>query len=315
MKTDPAFNSAVPPAEGLNCPGDLNCEQFEAAIQEQLDLRLPLDENGALLEHAVACEPCAQLLNDYVAIEMGLSQLSPNLGSTRSERFSHSNDRAFRSPEPTRIGQFLPSLVTAAMLLIAIGWYSLAQFAMPQTSHSTSVAELSNHVDRASVHHPVLLTTEANAKSLSNVSATDAAANAALLARKMESAAMLRYFRPEPNQIRLFHGTNLIQLPMPNPANSESTNLTGIISLNQIVSLSQIPATVSWNRIAGGLNPLQPYLKYSAELPGLAPLTSPLNMTLELLQRTLVPSAKPTAEPIPNLQGNRLDNKLGQSIV
>lgn len=46
---------------------------------------------------------------------------------------------------------------------------------------------------------------------------------------------------------------------------------------------------VSWERITEKLDPLTPYYQYSAEIPGVRPLHSGLNATVELIQKSLAP--------------------------
>lgn len=46
---------------------------------------------------------------------------------------------------------------------------------------------------------------------------------------------------------------------------------------------------VSWERITEKLDPLTPYYQYSAEIPGVRPLHSGLNATVELIQKSLSP--------------------------
>lgn len=298
------------------------CTEFETAIQEQLDQRLPLDGNRLLREHALTCESCNQLLNDFMAIESGLNQLcgnhlkSPANLELSSRRFDSLNG-VFASKR-LGLGRLLPAFATAAMLLIACGWSTVTQLVVPlsvfKSPHSIATATFSNQsnpnqIEESSFYRPIDLTPTVT---LEVATQKTEAETHMRTAGNRKSTTISREAHPETNRIRLRQAGNLIPLPS---AHSGSTNLNEMFNLNQMFDLSRIPATVSWSRIAGGLNPLQPYLKYSTEFPGLAPLASPVNMTLDLLQRSLLPSAKPAEAPIPNLQGFRTDQSMLGSLV
>jgi len=323
------------------------CTEFETAIQEQLDQRLPLVGNRLLREHASTCESCNQLLNDFIAIESGLNQLcgnhlkSPANVELSSRRFDILNG-VFASKR-LGLGQRLPAFATAAMLLIACGWATVTQLVVPlsvfKSPHAIATATFSNQsnpnqsnpnqsnpnqsnpnqsnpnqsnpnqIEESNFYRAIALTPTVTLEVPSQK--TEAETHMRTTGNR-KSTTISREAHPETDRIRLRQAGNLI---LPPSAHSGSTNLNEMFNLNQMFDLSRIPATVSWSRIAGGLNPLQPYLKYSTEFPGLAPLASPVNMTLDLLQRSLMPSAKPVEAPIPNLQGFRMGNSMLGSLV
>lgn len=55
----------------------------------------------------------------------------------------------------------------------------------------------------------------------------------------------------------------------------------------QVVELVGMPPTSHWEKFSSSLDPLNPYWKYSVELPGVRPVHGSVNLTVELLKSSL----------------------------
>lgn len=98
-----------------------HCENFEAQLDEALDLRQLPRERPDLQEHASECADCRRLLDSYVVMLKGISELGcakPQAGFTRRIVAEVENDRRSRQSRSRAIG----SLAAAAALLLAAFW-------------------------------------------------------------------------------------------------------------------------------------------------------------------------------------------------
>jgi hypothetical protein len=53
----------------------MNCERFEAKLDELVDQRLPADSDASLMNHVERCPRCARLLADYETIVDAMNQV------------------------------------------------------------------------------------------------------------------------------------------------------------------------------------------------------------------------------------------------
>ncbi len=252
---------------------NLNCADFERRINQLLDDRLNLSADRLLSDHALDCVPCRELLTDYESVVLALPSLVHSIEVDSGSRISHAT-----RPEPRRSAS--PSITR--ILTIAAGLLVLAS-AIWNTSTPDSKSSTKNALAQATPGVSVSpLIVESN-KAVP-IAASDSANNphhgnriSAVVAQTTDLGQREKLI----HQIVFYQPPTFVEMAQQTPG---------------LVNSVQLPTVGVWDKFSQQLDPLNPYFQYSNELPGVREVQCSVNMTLELLQRSLFNSKQATPD-------------------
>ncbi len=241
----------------------LNCNDFEQRIHCLLDDRLLLSGDRRLMEHASCCPSCKKLAAEYEAITSCFDKLAPSQLTVDPKREEYQQTGA-----GTRVlgGLGLASALAATLFLVLGG--------LPQpenrqlTNQNVSSAGIPVATQVSTIQPQVLAVTAPNFPA-SPISASQIEKSG----KRPERFVRNLVFSQPP--------TTLVELAQTTP---------------ELVSAVKYTSS-GWSQLSGSLDPLNAYLQYSAEIPGVRIIQCSVEITINLLQRSL---AKPQKQD-PNL--------------
>jgi len=226
----------------------LSCAAFEDRVHQILDDRLTLTGDARLMEHAAQCGQCEIKLLDYDSFDDSLSFVK----HFPSEATCTLGDDGSVNP----LYRPLVGLAGLAVALLVL----LNVFGAHDTNRpdaSVGFAQLLEDAERSSVKRPATIGHLAMARPITIAKTKDVLQN---------------------ND--WFSDTSAL-----NPL-SQLSDLSQLNPIFQVTdNLPRLPQ--DWNSISKPFEPLQPVLSYSAELPGVRTAQCTLNVTIELLRRSL----------------------------
>ena len=232
----------------------LNCNNFERRVHRLLDDRLLLSGDSHLMEHASSCPSCKQIAAEYEAMASCFHELTPS-------RLAWDPELGSRKPVISGnrvLGGIGLAAAFAATLFLVLGGLS-----QPEKQQVTSRSVRSSGIPIAtpvSTVQPQILTV-----TLPKFAASRVKGN------KKHSERFVRnlVFSPPP--------TTLVELAQTTP---------------ELVSAVRYTST-GWSQLSGKLDPLNSYLQYSVEIPGIRIIQCSVEITINLLQRSLAKPQKP----------------------
>ena len=235
----------------------LNCRNFEQRIHQLLDDRLTLTGDAVLMEHAEHCDECLRLFLDYEAVASAIPLLDNS--AWQDEQSLHSGVSVSRWKSQS--GHYPVELIAtlAASLLFVV--FAVWNVNSPKTE---SLAKLA----------PVAAMTSTSPSIFSTALKSDSAEQTAILKSTPVAGRDMTLQRRE----KLIHKLVFYQPP---------TFVEMAQQAPQLVNSVQLPTAGVWDKFSKQLDPINPYLNYTAEFPGIRKVQYSVNMTLELLQRSL----------------------------
>ncbi len=259
---------------------DLNCDNIEQRIHQLLDDRLTLNGDPDLMEHAASCAECRKLIDDYDAVDLSFgchnnifqNELSPNETSIGAPAM---NDQRRRSGRHRTIGVIL---TFAASLLLVFSIVSNQDFQDRPTAHISrpTVQVASSSFSSPSIESPSVDLGQPRTPTSTLVNSTAS--------------------QFVPINVN-YTGEDQTKDFVRNLVFAQRKSLYEIAQSTPEFVSSVRSSTTPWERISDHLDPLNPILIYSSELPGVRNVQYSVSMTLELLQRSI----SNRDEPKPNL--------------
>ena len=230
----------------------LNCRNFELRIHQLLDDRLTLSGDPMLMNHASTCANCAQLVKQYEVLDSSLNCLAKHQTQPLAKPQTQSiRPAAVSQPVSVGFADARPGLALgvaiAAALLLLIG-FSFNDSADTQPQNVNSFQVASSENMSSSV-----LSMATPALHQANQATSD----------PPERFIRNLVFSPPP--------TTFVELAQTTPA---------------FVSSVKLPSS-NWDGFSGQLVPVNSYLQYSTEIPGVRIFQTSVEITLDLLQRSL----------------------------
>jgi hypothetical protein len=232
-------------------------------VHQRLDARLAVSSDPGLASHAATCAACDAVMRDFCWLEVGLGY-----GKTVSQSFG----KQAIAPAPA-----LPVLSQRA-------WeddFSTAKISTAKISpFKISPFKISTFKNRRFQLLPI---------------GRVVASIAAILFLSFSMLHLGNRIRPGAvAQPRVMVRSNAIA-----SATNALRDLRLAVAPTFAVALGNPAAAAasgSWGRLSGRLEPLSPYWQYTVELPGVRPMQSSVNLTIELLQRSLAVPDPPQPE-------------------
>ena len=227
------------------------------------------------MEHAADCADCGKLVADYQAIDASYKSMSLEFLVDRKPPV----DRQVRK-SPSRVERVGFAISLAASLLLVAGFATMIGSKDFHQQHASSLSKSANPAVSISHSQNVSLTA-LNALSVpSRVGLADLQTST----RLREDRRLIEVRTPLGDERSDFFVRNLVFSRPP----------TTIFELAQtspeFVGAVRLPSS-RWTEISAKLDPLNSYLQYSVEFPGVRMIQCSVEMTIDLFQRSL---AKPT---------------------
>lgn len=232
---------------------NLNCQNFELRIHQLIDDRLTLMGDPALMSHAAVCASCKQLIKDYESLESSWNGLVLDCHFDQ-DSVASKNVKAGTNSRAS-LG---PLVAVAAALLLVLGLFTLQQ---NPNSFNQNDRQLS-------------LLTPSNPPTAQNQMLSITSPAAIKQARTLKEDRPERFVR---NLVFSRPPTTFVELAQTTP---------------EFVSSVKLPSS-GWGQWSTQLDPLNSYLQYSVEIPGIRSIQCSVEMTLDLLQRSLSKPEKP----------------------
>jgi hypothetical protein len=251
---------------------ELGCNQAEQRIHQLLDDRTAIKSDPSLMRHAASCAECRQLVADYETVEFGFF----NTGDVRDETpADHLEPTVNEHPGHSRTHRSL-----GLLFAIAASTFLIISTSSNQEYYDRPTNMISRPVAQAASPSIDSQPTSSNAASTTSPMLTASNANQFLTTKVNYSDGDV----PQTNFVR-----NLVF--------AQRKSLYEIAQSTPELVSSVRSSTTPWERISNHLDPLNPILIYSSEIPGIRNVQYSVGMTLELLQRSI----SNRGEPEPNL--------------
>jgi hypothetical protein len=235
---------------------NLNCQNFELRIHQLLDDRLTLSGDPVLMSHVAICADCEQLVKDFESLESSLNSL------VLDSRFNQALPGAKNLKKSGKFADARSGLgfavAIAAALLLVLGVFSFPENANSR-NQNVSLLRLPTPTNGSTAHPQMLSITAPALVKKPHIAKAD---------RPERFVRKLVFSRPP---------TTFVELAQTTP---------------EFVSSVKLPSS-GWEKWSVQLDPLNSYLQYSVEIPGIRSIQCSVEMTLDLLQRSLSNPEKP----------------------
>ena len=234
----------------------IDCETFEDRVHQLLDQRQPLTNDKSLMVHASQCAPCDEMLSDFHSVDDSIKLLKEDIAQILEQADAKREKTGFPSFAYRPINVLV---ALSAMVVFCVGVFHLfnPQDTTPNFLVSKSVKSVPSVV--VPIKHDVVIP-----EIVQNATTEEKTKLNDLIIRTAN-------FRLVPDAIYF----------------DSDFSITSSFSVPKTIpGFPSVPQVPTWRQISSQLEPLEPVLMRSSQLPGFGPVSYSFNTTINLLKQS-----------------------------